>query len=68
MRQLAPILNEFVLDSAMARAEDRPPDRRTFRLNAEEWAAFMTALNAPAREHPRLRRLLNEPSVFDAHD
>jgi len=52
----------------MAHAEDRLPDRRTFRLNAEEWAAFMTALSAPAREHPRLRRLLKEPSAFEAHD
>jgi len=61
-------VSEFVLDSAMARAEERLPDRRTFRLNAEKWAAFMKALNAPPREHPRLRRLLTELSVFDRDD
>jgi uncharacterized protein (DUF1778 family) len=61
-------VSEFVLDSAMARAEERLPDRHTFRLNAEKWAAFMKALNAPPREHPRLRRLLTEPSVFDRDD
>ena len=36
-----------------------------FRLNAENWDAFMTALDAPPRQHARLHRLLDKPSVFD---
>lgn len=41
------------------------PDRRRFRLSAEQWKAFVEALDAPARPAPRLAKLLNQPSVFD---
>ena len=58
-------VSEFVLESALARAEESLPDRRRFGLDAERWAAFQAALDAPARELPRLRRLLREPSVFE---
>ena len=34
-------------------------------LNAEQWAEFSKALDAPPKRHPGLERLLNEPSVFD---
>jgi uncharacterized protein (DUF1778 family) len=61
-------VTEFVLESAMERAQDRLADRRSFKLNAEQWAAFMKALDAPPRTHPRLKRLLTEPSVFDRGD
>jgi len=55
----------FVLDSAMAVAEGMLPDRRIFRLNAEQWKAFNEALDAPPQLHERLERLLQEPSVID---
>jgi uncharacterized protein (DUF1778 family) len=58
-------VTEFVLESALLRAEDRLPDRRHFYLDAEQWAAFQKALDAPPKEHPRLARLLREPSVLD---
>ncbi|MEJ2625685.1 MAG: DUF1778 domain-containing protein [Pseudolabrys sp.] len=58
-------LSEFVLESALLRAEDRLPDRRHFYLDAEAWEAFQKALDAPPREHPRLKRLLEEPGFFD---
>ncbi|HZL31411.1 MAG TPA: DUF1778 domain-containing protein [Pseudolabrys sp.] len=58
-------VTEFVLESALLRAEDRLPDRRHFYLNAEQWEAFQKALDAPPQEHPRLKRLLEEPSIFD---
>jgi uncharacterized protein (DUF1778 family) len=61
-------ISDFVLQSALARAEETLPDRRYFRLNAEQWAAFMAALDAPPRELPRLRRLLDEPSVFETSE
>ena len=59
-------VSEFVLESALARAEETLPDRRRFVLGAEDWAAFQAALDAPPRPVPRLARLLREPSVFDA--
>ena len=58
-------VSDFVLESALARAEETLPDRRHFGLNAERWEAFMAALDAPPRRHTRLERLLNEPSIFD---
>jgi uncharacterized protein (DUF1778 family) len=51
-------LSEFLIDSSMAAAFDALADRREFRLNAKQWAAFMKALNAPPKDNPGLRRLL----------
>jgi uncharacterized protein (DUF1778 family) len=61
-------VTEFVLDSALARAEERLADRRTFTLNAQQWRDFMKALDAPPRSHPRLKRLFSEPTIFDRDD
>ena len=58
-------VSEFVLESALARAEETLPDRRRFGLNSEQWKAFQAALDAPPSPAPSLARLLNEPSVFD---
>ncbi|MCR6630677.1 MAG: DUF1778 domain-containing protein [Magnetospirillum sp.] len=58
-------VSDFVLESALARAEEALPDRRQFGLDAERWQAFLTALDAPARPLPRLGRLMAEPSVFE---
>lgn len=59
-------ITSFVLASALASAEEALPDRRYFTLDAEQWEEFMAALDAPPRDLPRLRRLLDEPSVFEA--
>ena len=59
-------VSDFVLESALARAEEALTDRRHFGLSAENWEAVMAALDAPARRHARLDRLLAEPSVFEA--
>ena len=59
-------VSEFVLESALARADETLADRRTFVLNAAQWKAFLTALDAPPRPLPRLERLLKEPGFFDA--
>jgi len=59
-------VSEFVLESALARADEALADRRTFGLNAAQWKAFLTALDAPPRPLPRLERLLKEPGFFDA--
>ena len=59
-------VSDFVLESALARADEALVDRRMFGLNATQWKAFVAALDAPPRALPRLERLLNEPGFFDA--
>ena len=61
-------VSEFVLESALARAEETLPERRRFGLSAEQWEAFQAALSAPPRPAPRLARLLKKPSVFERGD
>ncbi len=58
-------VSEFVLQSALARAEEILVDRTRFGLDAERWQAFLDALDAPPGDLPRLKRLLGEPSVFE---
>jgi len=58
-------VSEFVLESALARANEALADRRTFGLDATQWKAFMAALDAPPHALPRLGRLLKEPGFFD---
>jgi uncharacterized protein (DUF1778 family) len=58
-------VSEFVLESALARAEETLPDRQRFGLSAAEWKAFQTALAASPRPSRRLAKLLKEPSVFE---
>src|ERR1700761_5581367 len=58
-------VSEFVLESALARAEETLPDRQRFGLDAEKWAMFQEALDAPPRPLPRIEKLLREPSAFE---
>jgi uncharacterized protein (DUF1778 family) len=58
-------VSEFVLESALARAEESLPDRQRFGLTADQWEAFQLALSAPPRPAPRLAKLLREPSAFE---
>jgi uncharacterized protein (DUF1778 family) len=57
--------SEFVLESALARAEETLPDRRIFGLNAQDWKKFLEALDAPDRAPPRVQKLFVSPSVFE---
>lgn len=56
-------VSDFVLESALARADEALPDRRHFALDAEAWTAFQRALDAPVRPLPRLARLLSSPET-----
>ena len=58
-------VSEFVLESALARAEETLPDRQHFGLNKVQWEAFQNALDAPPVRSQRLEKLLREPSVFE---
>ena len=59
-------VSEFVLESALTRAEEALADRQAFALDAARWRAFLAALDAPPRPLPRLERLLKAPGFFDA--
>ena len=59
-------VSEFVLESALARADEALADRRQFTLSAPRWKEFLAALDAPPRPLPRLERLLKEPGFFDS--
>lgn len=59
-------VSDFVLESALARAEEALADRRSFHLDAAQWKSFMAALDAPPRPLPRLERLLGEPGFFES--
>jgi uncharacterized protein (DUF1778 family) len=59
-------VSQFVVESALARADEALADRRSFGLNPSQWKAFLAALDAPPRPLPRLEPLLREPGFFDA--
>ena len=58
-------VSEFVLDSALARADEALADRQQFGLDDARWAEFVKALDAPVRPMASMKKLLNEPSIFD---
>ena len=58
-------LSEFVLDSALTRAEETLAMRRHFGLNAEKWGDFLAALDAEPRSLPRVEKLFKTPSPFE---
>lgn len=58
-------VNQFVLESALKRAAETLSERQHFHLNAEQWEAFIAALEEPHRTVPQLQKLFSEPSPFD---
>jgi uncharacterized protein (DUF1778 family) len=58
-------VSAFIMMSATERAERTLADVKHFELNPNQWRAFTAALDRPARKLPRLRRLLQEPSILD---
>lgn len=59
-------MSDFVLESALSRADEALADRRIFGLDASQWNAFQKALDAPTRPLPRLKALLRKPGFFDS--
>lgn len=57
--------SEFMLEAARLAAEEAMLDRRLFILDDKHWRAFQEALDAPAKSHKRLARLLKEAGPFD---
>lgn len=58
-------VSEFVLDSALTRAEQLLADQTRIVLSGPDWERFVAALDAPPEPSPRLERLMREPSVFE---
>ena len=58
-------VSDFVLESALSRADSILAERHVYRLDAKQWAIFQAALDAPPKARPRLARLLREPSILD---
>ena len=58
--------SDFVLENALSAAEAIVNDDANFTLSKDRFEAFCAALDAPPRNIPALRKLLTEPSVFDA--
>jgi uncharacterized protein (DUF1778 family) len=58
-------ISQFVLESALNSASAVLAERSRIGLDAEQWTAFMVALDAPPRRHPRMERLLRESTVLD---
>jgi uncharacterized protein (DUF1778 family) len=56
-------VTEFILRAAREKAEESLIDQTRFALNADQWKQFTAALDRPAREKPRLRKLFSEPHV-----
>lgn len=61
-------ISDFVLESALSRAGEALADRRSFPLDAEKWDAFLTALDKPTSDMPRMRKLLSEPGIFSGNE
>lgn len=58
-------VSDFVLTSALERADEALADKRVIALDADQWTKFLAALDAPPRQMPRMKRLLSEPGMFD---
>jgi uncharacterized protein (DUF1778 family) len=64
-RERQTTISRFVIESALSAAHEVLVERTRIGLDSEQWTAFMAALDAPVRRHPRMERLLKEPTVLD---
>ena len=58
-------VSAFVLDKSLEAAAETLADRHDFRLSAQQYDAFVAALDAAPKARPRLERLLAEQSVLE---
>jgi uncharacterized protein (DUF1778 family) len=56
-------VSEFIIRSACEQAEQSLASRTRFVIDDRQWKAFMAALDRPATDKPRLRRLFREEHV-----
>jgi uncharacterized protein (DUF1778 family) len=58
-------LTDFVVQAAVVEAERVLSDRTRFLLDSEAWDRFNDLLDRPVQQKAALKRLLDEPSVFE---
>ena len=58
-------LSEFILDAATLRAEDILAARQRFDLTSPAFDTFISLLDRPVVDKPRLRRLLAGAPIFE---
>ena len=58
-------VTDFILSAAREKAEEALADQTRFILNEEQWKKFMEALDRPAKEKPRLKKLFTEPHIAE---
>jgi len=56
-------VTEFIIRAARERAEESLADQTRFVLNEGKWKLFVEALDRPAKERPRLKKLFSERHV-----
>ena len=64
-------MSDFVLENAVKAAQEviaqqKLADRTHFALPKAQWEAFCAALDAPPKPKPALKKLMTEPSIFNA--
>ena len=57
-------LSAFVLNCAIKEAEDMVASKTQFTLPEAQWKAFSAALDRPARENPKLKKLFKTTNIF----
>jgi len=58
-------VSDFVLQSALERADETLADQRMAFLDAKQWVAFQAALDAPPKVIPELKRLLERKAPWE---
>ena len=58
-------LSAFVLNCAIKEAEDMVASKTQFTLPEAQWKAFSAALDRPARDNPKLKKLFKTTNIFD---
>ena len=58
-------VSNFVLEQAMEAARKIVHEQRQFSMSADQWKIFCEALEAKPREYTRLKKLMEERSVFE---
>jgi len=56
-------VTDFILRSARERAEQSLADQTRFVISDQQWQTFRAALDRPAKDKPRLRKLFQESHV-----
>jgi uncharacterized protein (DUF1778 family) len=56
---------DFVLEAARRAAVETVTDRTLFSVDAETYARFVEALDAPPRRNDKLRRTMRTPAPWD---